>query len=49
MTNSDYTFVTSGKIDLSAYVGGMMQFAFRYTSSTDAAGTWEIKNVVVER
>ena len=49
VTNSDYTFVNSGKIDLSAYVGGKMQFAFRYTSSTAAAGTWEIKNVVVER
>lgn len=45
-TNNDYTFVTPS-IDLSAYAGKTIKFAFKYISTTDAAGTWEIKNVKV--
>lgn len=45
-TNNDYTFVTP-TIDLSAYAGKTIKFAFKYVSTTDAAGTWEIKNVKV--
>lgn len=45
-TNNDYTFVTSS-VDLSAYAGKTIKFAFKYVSTTDAAGTWEIKNVKV--
>lgn len=45
-TNNDYTFVTP-TIDLSAYAGKTIKFAFKYVSSTAAAGTWEIKNVKV--
>lgn len=45
-TNNDYTFVTS-TIDLSAYVGKTIKFAFKYVSDTTAAGTWEVKNVKV--
>lgn len=45
-TNNDYTFVTSS-VDLSAYAGKTIKFAFKYISTTDAAGTWEIKNVKV--
>lgn len=45
-TNNDYTFVTS-TIDLSAYAGKTIKFAFKYVSDTTAAGTWEIKNVKV--
>lgn len=45
-TNKDYTFVTPS-IDLSAYAGKTIKFAFKYVSTTDAAGTWEIKNVKV--
>lgn len=42
-----WEWLNSGDIDLSAFVGGKMQIAFRYTSTTAVAGTWEIKNVVV--
>ncbi len=35
-------------INLSDYVGNKIVFAFKYISSTDAAGTWEIKNFKVE-
>lgn len=45
-TNNDYTFVTPS-IDLSAYAGKTIKFAFKYVSTTAAAGTWEIKNVKV--
>lgn len=48
MTGDDYTFVNSGNIDLADYLGGKMQFAFKYVSSTEAAGTWEVKNIVVK-
>ena len=42
-----WDFVSSGNIDLSAYNGKTIQLGFRYTSSEDAAATWEIKNVKV--
>ena len=43
-----WTFVESGDVDLSAYAGGKMQFAFVYKSTASQAGTWEVKNVVVK-
>ncbi len=46
-TNTDYTFVETS-IDLGTYAGKKIQIAFVYKSSTEAAGTWEIKNVVVK-
>jgi len=47
MTNSDYTYVTPA-VDLSAYAGiNGVRIAFKYISSTTAAGTWEVKNVHV--
>ena len=33
--------------DLSAYAGKTIQIAFVYTSTTEVAGTWEVRNVVV--
>jgi hypothetical protein len=44
-TGSDWTFVNVGWIDLSAYIGGQAVVAFKYTSSSDAAATWEVKNL----
>lgn len=43
---SGFSFTTA-TIDLSAYAGKTINFAFKYISTTDAAGTWEIKNVKV--
>lgn len=45
-SNNDWTFVDN-VIDLSAYDGKKIQIAFQYVSTAEAAGTWEIKNVVV--
>ena len=47
MTGSDYTFVNSGEIDLAAYIGKKVQVAFKYVSTTAAAGTWEVTNVSI--
>ena len=42
----NFTFVNSGVIDLSAYAGeSRLRIAFKYTSTTEKAGTWELKNV----
>lgn len=38
----------SGDIDLSAFDGKNAQIGFRYISTTEIAGTWEIKNVEVK-
>lgn len=45
-SNSNWTYVDT-EIDLSAFVGKTVQFGFRYTSSTSAYGTWEIKNLSI--
>lgn len=37
-----WTFVDSGEIDLSAYAGKKIQVAFRYVSTAEKAGTWEV-------
>jgi len=48
MSGTDYTFVSSSEIDLSAYAGNSsVRIAFKYLSTTAAAGTWEVKNVYV--
>lgn len=46
-TGINFTFVPSGKIDLSSYKGKNVHIAFVYKSTTAAAATWEIKNVLV--
>ena len=44
---SSWTFVKSGAIDLALYSNYKVRIAFRYTSTTVKAGTWEIKNFLV--
>jgi hypothetical protein len=43
----DFTFASSGKVNISAYAGKKINFAFKYLSSTAAAGTWEIQNATI--
>ena len=45
---TNWTFVSSGEIDLSAYAGNKIQIGFKYSSTAAAAGTWEIKDLKVE-
>jgi len=47
-TNTDYTFVNSGQISLTAFAGKKIKIAFKYLSTTLAAGTWEVKNLLVQ-
>ena len=44
---SNWTFVASGDVDLTAYLGKKIKFAFHYKSTTTASPTWEIKNVKI--
>lgn len=46
-SGNDWTFVKN-TIDVSAYAGKTLQFAFKYVSTTDGAGTWEIKNIKLD-
>ena len=46
-SGSNWTFVNSGEIDLSSYTSGTVYFAFKYTSTTAGAATWEVKNVLI--
>ena len=43
-----WDFINSGVIDLSAFDGKKMQLGFRYISTEEIAGTWEIKNVQIK-
>jgi hypothetical protein len=43
-----WSFVSSGSIDLSAYQGKVIQIGFKYVSTSAKAGTWEIKNFVLQ-
>ena len=45
---NNWDFVASGEIDLKAYIGSKMQIAFKYTSTTSCAPTWEVKNVLIK-
>ena len=45
---SDFTFINSGSIDLSQFVGGNVYVAFKYVSSSSNAATWEVKNVIIK-
>ena len=47
-TGEDYNYVTA-TIDLSAYKGQNIQFAFRYISSTSSSPTWQINEVKVAK
>lgn len=46
-TGNDWNFV-SNTVDLSAYAGKTLQFAYKYVSTGTGASTWEIKDVEVK-
>lgn len=45
--SDSWNFVASGDVDLNKYAGKKVQLAFKYTSSSEIAATWEVKNVKV--
>lgn len=44
---TDWSYVNSGDVDLSAYAGKKVQLALLYTSTADVAPTWEVENMTV--
>ena len=46
---SSWDYVSSGAISLSAYNGKTIYVAFKYTSTSSAAATWEIKNFLIAK
>jgi len=44
---NSWSFVNTSEIDLSAYDGQGIYIAFRYTSTTSVAGTWEISRLIL--
>ena len=43
-----WAFVESGAIDLSAYVGKKILVGFKYTSTEEKSGTWEVQDFLVQ-
>ena len=48
-SGSDWTFVSSGDIDLAAFLGQKIKVAFKYTSTASESPTWEIKNFKISK
>ncbi len=44
---ANWSFVNSGAIDLTLYSNYKVNIAFKYTSTTTKAGTWEVKNFLI--
>ena len=44
---NDWTFITA-TADLTPFVGQTVTIAFKYTSTSSASATWEVKNIVIE-
>ena len=44
---SSWTFMNTGEMDLSKYVGQKIYIGFKYTSSAEGSATWEFKNLLV--
>lgn len=47
-TGTNWNFVTADDISLYEYVGKKVKIAFKYTSTSTTAATWEVKNFKVE-
>lgn len=50
LSTGNYVYANSGNLDISAFAGSgntNVRIAFKYTSSTTAASTWEIDNVKI--
>jgi len=46
-SGTNWSFVSSNNIDLTAYAGSSITIAFRYISTNTSAAQWEIKNVSI--
>jgi hypothetical protein len=46
-STGSFTYVGTGPVSLSSFIGNKIYIAFKYTSTTSASSTWEIDNVKV--
>lgn len=46
-TDSNFVWTGSGAVNISAYAGNTIYVAFKYTSTSSAAATWEVDNVKI--
>lgn len=46
-STGSYIWTDSGEIDISAFAGNNVYLAFKYISTTAAAATWEVDNVII--
>lgn len=46
--SGNFTFIQSGNIDLSSFKNQQIFLAFKYTSTTSAASSWELDNVKIK-
>ncbi|MGB6268916.1 MAG: choice-of-anchor J domain-containing protein, partial [Olleya sp.] len=46
-TGSWSSWTDSGQLDVSAAAGGNLFIAFKYTSNSSSAATWEVDNVKI--
>ena len=44
---TSWTFISAGNWDMDAYAGSKIKIAFRYSSTSAKAGTWEVRNVAI--
>jgi PKD repeat protein len=42
-----WSFIDAGTVDISSYAGVTTYIAYKYTSTTDGAATWEVDNITV--
>ena len=45
--SGDWTFVSSGNIDLTPFISSNLNVAFKYVGSNSDGATWEIDNIIV--
>ena len=45
---SSWNFIDAGEVDITSYISATTQIAFVYTSTSSAAATWEVDNVLVK-
>lgn len=45
----NWNFSSSGEISLTEYAGKKVHIAFKYISTATKAGTWEVKNILVQK
>lgn len=47
-TSLSWDFVESGSVPLTTFAGKLVQIGFKYTSTAEKAGTWEIQDFLVQ-